>query len=74
MPVVVVVETTILRFGIRFSSAAMSWVAMLTSPTLTAWIQRTCRLVMACFTLAVNFPKRSENPSCQFPRRRMRTK
>ncbi len=36
MPVVVVVETTIFRLGSRGSSARMSWVQMLTSPTLTA--------------------------------------
>ena len=52
MPVVVVVETTILRFGTRGSSARMSCVQRLTSPTLTACIQMTWRLVSACLRLA----------------------
>jgi len=38
-PVVVVVETTIFRFGTRGSSARMSWVQTFTSPTLTACVQ-----------------------------------
>src|ERR1035441_1813805 len=51
MPVVVVVETTILRFGRSGSSARMSWVQTLTSPTLTACIQSVSRLVSACLRL-----------------------
>ncbi len=74
MPVVVVVETTILRFGRRGSSARMSWVQMLTSPTLTACIQSVCRLVMACLSLVSYLPKRSAKPCCQLPRRRIRKK
>jgi len=52
IPVVVVVDTTIFRFGIRGSSARMRWVQTFTSPTLTACAHSTCRLVMACFSLA----------------------
>ena len=59
MPVVVVVDTMILRFGSRGSRARMSCEQTLTSPTLTACIQRTCRLVMDCLNFESYRPKRS---------------
>jgi len=74
MPVVVVVDTTILALGTRGSRARMSWVQMFTSPTLTACIQSTSRLVIACLSLVSYRPNRSANPFCQLPRRRIRTK
>ena len=74
MPVVVVVETTILILGTRGSSARMSCVQRSTSPTLTACSQMTWRLVSACFRLASYFAKRWPKPGSQLPRRRIRQK
>jgi hypothetical protein len=63
-----------LRFGKRSSSARMSWVQTLTSPTLTACIQSVSRLVRACLRLVSYLPNRSAKPFRQLPRRRIRTK
>ena len=69
MPVDVVVLTTIFKLGTRGSMDLMSWVQMLTSPTLTAWNQMMCRFVRACLIFELYFPKRCPNPGRQLPRR-----
>src|SRR5581483_5740903 len=60
--------------GTRGSRALISSMQTFISPTLTAWSQTTCRLVIACLRLLSYRPNRWPKPLRQFPRRQSRKK